>query len=265
MGLPEENFEALTFKGNVFEGFKMAKDLGYDGVEIAIRDPGSFPVDVLEEAINRLGMKISAIGTGLAYLAEGLSLSHRDEDVRKKAVERLKSHVDLAERLDTLVIVGLIRGKAEGRNDALDLLRDSMNEVCDYAASKGVTIVLEPLNRYESDFLNTAEETLEFIKSLKCDNVGLLLDTFHMNIEEKDPVETIVRSAAWLKHFHVADSNRWAPGYGHIDFPTIFHALKNIGYEGFMTVESLPKPGDAKTAAAAAVEFLREIESEVGI
>ena len=265
IGLPEENFDALTFKGDVYENFKLAKDLGYDAVEIAIRDPKSFPVKVLEKAMREFDMEISAIGTGMAYLTEGLSLSHNDREIREKAIKRLKEHLEVAHLIDTIVIVGLIRGKAEGRKNALELFKDSMKKVCEFAVSKNVHIVIEPLNRYESDILNTAEETVEFIESIKCENLGLLLDTFHMNIEEKDPVESIMKSKKWLKHFHVADSNRWAPGFGHIDFKAIFQALKDINYKGFITVESIPKPENAKKAAACAIEFLRRIEKEVGI
>ncbi|MCD6448952.1 MAG: sugar phosphate isomerase/epimerase [Thermotogaceae bacterium] len=265
IGLPDENFDALTFRGDVFENFRLAKDLGYDAVEIAIRDPKNFPVNVLEKAMSEFDMRVSAIGTGMAYLAEGLSLSHNDREIREKAIERLKEHMEVARLIDTTVIVGLIRGKAEGRENALDILRDSMEKVCEFAASKNVYIVIEPLNRYESDILNTAEETIRFIEDMKCENLGLLLDTFHMNIEERDPVESIVKSKNWLKHFHVADSNRWAPGFGHINFKAIFHALKDINYKGFVTVESLPKPEDAKEAATAAIRFLKQLEDEISL
>jgi len=263
IGLPDENFDALTFKGDVYENFKLAKDLGYDAVEIAIRDPKSFPVSILEKAMKEFDMEISAIGTGMAYLTEGLSLSHNDREIREKAIERLKEHVNIAALINTLVIIGLIRGKAEGRKDAIDLLRDSMKKVCEFAVSKNVNIVIEPLNRYESDILNTAEEAIKFIEEVRCENLGLLLDTFHMNIEEKDPVESIIKSQKWLKHFHVADSNRWAPGFGHIDFKAIFQALKDVNYKGFITVESLPKPENAKKAATVAIKFLKQLEDEI--
>ncbi len=120
----------------------------------------------------------------------------------------------------------------------------------------GVRLALEPINRYETTLINTVDEGLDLIDRVGADNFGLLLDTFHMNIEEPSIEESIRRAGDRVFHFHVADSNRWYPGAGHLNFRSILSALAEIGYEGFVSGEFLPRP-DAETAAREAIVFLR--------
>ncbi len=258
-------FDALAFKGDLERGMEMAREIGYNAVEIAVRDPSVVDAAKINELKERMNLEISAIGTGQAFLAEGLSLAAKDEEKRRGAVERLKKHVDLASEIGGFVIIGLIRGTVgkREREEAVKLLIEGLREVGIYASGKGVSLVIEPLNRYESDYLNTADEVAEVIEKVGLENVGLLLDTFHMNIEERSFEETIEKHALILKHFHVADSNRWAPGYGHIDFPSIFKALKGVGYDGYVSVECLPLPGGPREAAVKAHEYLRKILGEL--
>ncbi len=109
-------------------------------------------------------------------------------------------------------------------------------------------MVIEPLNRYETNFLNTVEETVAFIDSLGCENVGILADTFHMNIEEPNIPQAIAQAGALLWHFHIADSNRWAPGFGHLDFQPIFEELETQEYQGFVSAEIIQKPSFQEAA-----------------
>src|SRR5262249_9217551 len=119
-----------------------------------------------------------------------------------------------------------------------------------------VRIVIEPVNRYESNWLNTVEEVLDLIERLGEDNVGVLPDTFHMNIEEADMLEALRRARPRLWHLHVADSNRRAPGAGHLDFNEIVIALAGQGYTEAVSAEILPYP----TLEVAAVQTLRVME-----
>ncbi len=257
----DASFDALAFKGDLEKGMKMAKEIGYDAVEIAVRDPKVVDASKMNILKDEMRMEISAIGTGQAYLAEKLSLISEDEKLRLNAVERLKEHVDLSSKIGGLIIIGLIRGFAGERDKkkVKEMFAEGVREVAKYAEKLGVKLVIEPLNRYESDYLNTADETAKVIKKIAMDNVGLLLDTFHMNIEEPVMEESIVKHGDLLLHFHVADSNRWAPGYGHIDFNSIFETLFRIGYDGFVSVECLPLPGGAEISAREAHEFLSKL------
>lgn len=252
-------FDALAFKGDLTKGVMMAKNIGYDAVEIAIRDPRVIDVVQLKNLLTELQMPVAAVGTGQAYLAEGLSITDENASVRHRAIERLKSHIDFASFFGAKVIVGLVRGKRGKRplEETLKLFVESMSELADYAKERSVELVVEPLNRYETDFLNTLKETRHVFEILKRDNVGILADTFHMNIEEVSIEESLRECANWIRHIHVADSNRWAPGAGHLNFEPILKTLQEIGYGGFVSVECLPLPGGSEAAAQLAFKTLQ--------
>uniref|UniRef100_A0A832MPQ7 Sugar phosphate isomerase/epimerase n=1 Tax=Pseudothermotoga hypogea TaxID=57487 RepID=A0A832MPQ7_9THEM len=257
-------FDALAFKGDLMKGVKMAKQIGYDAVEIAIRDPSTVDVEELKELLDELRMPVAAIGTGQAYLADGLSITAQDVSIRNRAMERLKSHIDFASIFNAKVIIGLVRGKRDKRalDEVLELFVESLKELADYAEKKGVELVIEPLNRYETDFLNTLEEVKSVLESLNRKNVGILADTFHMNVEEASIEESITKCGKWIKHFHVADSNRWAPGAGHLNFASILKALHDTGYDGFVSVECLPLPGGSEASARLAFKTLQSVLKE---
>lgn len=252
-------FDALAFKGDLAKGVMMAKNIGYDAVEIAIRDPRVIDVVQFKDLLTELQMPVAAVGTGQAYLAEGLSITDENPSVRHQAIERLKSHIDFASFFGAKVIVGLVRGKRGKRSleETLKLFIETMSELADYAKERNVELVVEPLNRYETDFLNTLKEVRYVFEILKRDNVGVLADTFHMNIEEVSIEESLRECASWIKHIHVADSNRWAPGAGHLNFESILRTLREIGYGGFISVECLPLPCGSETAAQLAFKTLQ--------
>ncbi len=262
VSLQKTRFGAVAFEVSPEEILEDLKNLGYDGVELAIRNPREVDLDRVLKLVTQHGLRVPAIGTGQAFAEEGLSLSNLDPKVRRRAEERIKDHITLAASLQSLVIVGLIRGilpeERKEQSLAVRYFQESLIECASFAEKQGVRIVIEPLNRYETNFLNTVEETLEFIESLGCENVGILADTFHMNIEERNIPRAIIQAQKLLWHFHVADSNRWAPGFGHMDLQGVLHVLAATGYSGFISAEILQKPG-FKEAARKTICVLREI------
>lgn len=252
-------FDALAFKGDLKKGMELAKRIGYQAVEIAVRDPSVVDWNEVARLSKDLGLPVCAIGTGQAFLADGLSLTHPDEKIRKRSIERVKKHAEVAESFGAFVIIGLVRGKREGRpyREVEKLFLESMNSLL--SDTKEVRFVIEPLNRYETDFINTVEEALRVIEKINSDRVGILADTFHMNIEEVNISESLKVAGKKLYHFHVADSNRWAPGCGHFDFESTFKTLKEIGYDGYISVECLPLPGGMEKAAEVAFRTLKEL------
>jgi len=252
------SFSAVTYKGRLTENLHKIKKLGFDGVELAIRNPADLDLKHIQKMLRDTGLKLPAIGTGQAFGEEGLSFTHRDSKVRKAAVDRILSHMELAKKLDALVIVGLIRGKCSlevEKIQAEEWLLEALHQCT--AREKTVKLAIEPINRYETDLLNTIDESLHFLEKLNIQNVGLLLDTFHMNIEEPSITSSILAARDRLFHVHVADSNRWFPGAGHIDFKSIIHTLKKIDYRSFISGEMLPLP-DADVSAAKMIEFMRK-------
>jgi sugar phosphate isomerase/epimerase len=254
-------FQAVAFKGDLEANLECIAGLGYDGVELAIRDPRLVDLNELERLIRRHNLAVPAVGTGQAWGEEGLSFADPDPSVRRAAIERVKSHVPVAARFNAVIIIGLVRGIVKtGVNhaQAMDWLIQALRE-CSLAAKPfSIRLALEPINRYETTLVNNAAQGLELIERVGADNFGLLLDTFHMNIEEPNIQDSIRQTGDRIFHFHVADSNRWHPGAGHLDFRSILEVLFDIGYTGFVSGEFMPVP-DAATGAQKAIEYLRSL------
>ena len=256
-------FSALAFKEDFEKSVKKVADLGFDGAELAVRNPKDLKVENVIEIIKENNLEVPAIGTGQAYGEEGLSFSDPSKGVRKVAVERIKDQIIFASHFDAQVIIGLIRGKIEdgvNRVEAEEWTIDCLRKCTEFAKKYNIRLTLEPVNRYESNFINTLNEGIEFIKRVGASNLGLLADTFHMNIEEVSIYDSIIQAKDYITHVHFADSNRWAPGCGHLDFVKIVQTLKKIGYQGYVSAEILPLP-DPDSCARITAETLDKIGS----
>ena len=252
-------FAALAFKGNLEQNTKLIKSLGYDGIELTVRDPRLLDVPKIKALTIDQGFPVSAIGTGQAFGEEGLSFSDPDPQIRRKAIERIKLQVDLAAELNSLVIIGLMRGivgEDQDRKEAEQWILEAL-EAC-ASVNPEVRLAIEPCNRYEANTVNNVAEGLAMVNTLGCDNVGLLLDSFHMNIEDPSIYKSIEMADQKIFHFHIADSNRWYPGAGHLNFPKIVAQLKAVNYQGFLSAEILPIP-DGPTSAEKTIQHMSPI------
>ncbi len=258
-------FEAATFKGNLEINMRSIAALGYDGVELAIRDPKLVNLDNLERLTSTYKLSVPAIGTGQAWGEEGLSFTDPDRAVRLAAIERVKSHITVAARFGAVIIIGLIRGIVKPGADqtqAMEWMVEALHRCCLAAHPHGVRLALEPINRAETTLINTVAQGIELTERVGADNFGLLLDTYHMNLEEMDIEGSIRRCESRIFHFHVADSNRWYPGAGNLNFQSILTALIASGYSGWVSGEFIPKP-DSETSAKEAISNLRKIISSI--
>ena len=254
-------FNAVALKGDLETNVAKIASWGYQGVELAIRDPSLVDAAQLQALAERHGLGVPAIGTGQAWGEEGLSYTDADPAVRRAAIARTIAHVPVAGRLGALIIIGLLRGIVRPeveRARAYAWMVEALRECCRAAEGEGVRLALEPLNRYETTLVNTVQEGLDLIAEVGAPNLGLLLDTFHMNIEEPSIEGSIAACGPHILHFHLADSNRHYPGAGHLDFRSIVAALERTGYSGWLSGEFMPLP-DADTAGRRAIAHLRSL------
>ncbi|MGQ9780219.1 MAG: 5-keto-L-gluconate epimerase [Bacillota bacterium] len=263
---PEAKFSAVVYREPFASSFAKVAALGCGGIEVHLRDPGLVRAEELTRLAREHGLTICALGTGQAYGADGLSFTDPDPSVRRAAVERIKSHIMLGAELGCCVILGLIRGRLRSEDPARARrwMMDGFRACLEEAEKRGVDLAIEPLNRYETELINTVEEALSILDELGSPRAGLLLDTFHMNIEEPSLATAIRRAGKRIKHVHVADSNRWAPGFGHIDFGEVYRELAAVGYEGFLSAEILPYPDPEAAGRMTARTLLAVIAQEKG-
>ena len=189
-----------------------------------------------------------------------MSLTDGDAAKRTQAVTYIKGIIDLASQYNAPAIIGSMQGRSgEGvsHEQAIGYLKESLNALGPYAKTKGQRLFYEPLNRYETNLFNTLAEGCTVIESLETDNVYLLADLFHMNIEEADLAGALRSAGRHVGHVHFVDSNRRAAGLGHMDHGPIVQALKDIGYTGYLCAEAFPRP-DADTAASTTIATIKK-------
>lgn len=263
ISIEDTAFNAVAVRGQWEEGARMAASLGYDAVELAVRDPAMIDHDAVHRVIRDSGLAVAAIGTGQAYLKDGLSFSSEDAGIRARALERIAAHVQLAAEFGAPTIVGLIRGRVARDRATTDArFLEALRNVLALVERGEGRLLIEPINRYETDYLNTAGEVLQIIERVGSSRIQVLADTFHMNIEEQSIEDALRACGRRLGHVHVADSNRQAPGRGHLDFAGMLSVLDKIGYTGYLSAEIVPVP-DPGSAARRTVQHLKSLLSVV--
>jgi len=247
---PDAEFSALAFKEDFKESIRKVSNLGFDAVELAVRDPKMVDFSEIKNTLKNYNLTVPAIGTGQAFGQEGLSFTDPNQEIRNKAVQRIKEQMDFAREIgNAQVIIGLIRGKIGNRlskEKGEEYFIQCMRECADY--NKTIILTVEAINRYETDLYNNIASTKEVIDKIDRPNIKMLIDTFHMNIEDSNISESILKAKGYVSHVHVADSNRWAPGCGHINFEEILKSLRDINYEGAISAEILPLPTPEESA-----------------
>ena len=258
----EARFAPIMMRGSISETFQLASDYGFDAIEVHLRNPKDVDWDEMLALSEKYSLPITTLGTGMAVGMDGLVFTDDDADVRKHAIERVTSHIELASLAKCCVTIGILNGnigiEPQQAQQKKGYHFDCLKQCAEAAEAAGVILLLEPLNRYECDWLNTTEQTLDLINKLDSANVKYLADTFHMNIEEADIAQSIRKAEKKFGYIHLVDSNRQVPGHGHVQFVDILRALRDIGYDSYISFECLPWP-DVKTACADAISYVREM------
>jgi sugar phosphate isomerase/epimerase len=234
--------------------------LGYDGVELALLYAEQVDVPRLKERLAATGLEVPCISSGQVFAADRLYFTHPDEAVRNAAVDRIIGMIRLAAEFGAKVNTGRVRGiihDGETVETAVGRYLECLNRCAEVAEALGVEIIVEPVNRYEVNFINNCAEGLDLLKRAARKCLKLMPDLFHMNIEDPSFRQAFESCKDYITYVHVADSNRLAPGWGHMPFAEVFEILNDIGYDGWLTAEILPRP-DPDAAAAQAIRFLGE-------
>jgi sugar phosphate isomerase/epimerase len=255
----------FVFHDPLDQGFALARAAGFDDVELFLPGPDAVPVAEILALRDAHGLGIAAVGTGAGLLRHGLTLTDPDEAKRREALGFLTAMIEFGGRLGAPAILGSMQGRWGGavpRGQALDWLAEALRTAAAAAAAHGVPFIYEPLNRYETNLLNRLADAAAWIEAEALENVVLLADFFHMNIEESDPAASIRAAGHHIGHVHFADSNRQAMGRGHTDPAPLVAALRDIGYCGRLSAEILPLP-DPETAARLTIASIRSLQTAV--
>ncbi len=234
--------------------FPTFKEWGFDSVEIALENATDIDAEAVKKALDDNGLTCGSI---CAAMGPGRDLRGSTED-QQGAIDYLKSIIDVMPPLGCTILAGPLYS-AVGRagpveeadyNEQWKTVVTHLKTLSQYAEEAGVQLAIEPLNRYETDFINTAEQALKMIEDVGSHSLLLHLDSYHMNIEEKDPAQAILTAGNKLGHFHACGSDRGTPGGDQINWNKIAEALRNTGYDGGVVIESFTK--DVKVIAKAA-------------
>lgn len=249
----------LPFAGDFVESMRRAKAIGYDAVEIHTPEPDTLDVARLRAACEELDMCIATLGTGMIYGKYGLYLMDPDAERQEKIVSMVKHYIDIAKSIGSKVTIGSIKGnvpKGADREECLAIMGRCMKQISDYAVEQGVYVLLEATNRFENNVLNTGREVRDFIEANGLKNVQALIDSFHVNIEERSVTDGLRDAGKYLGHIHFADNIRWYPGAGAFNFDAFCQGIKDVGYDGVLSVEAFPLP-DGETAARETMAFFK--------
>lgn len=258
--VPEARGGPFVFWDDLTGGCRKAKELGFDAVEVFAPSAEAVKSGELKTLLAGEGLGLAAVGTGAGWVKHRLHLCLPDAAARTKAHDFIRSIVDFGGPFGAPAIIGSMQGRSGDGVDhatATGYLSEALEDLGEHAKQYGVPLIYEPLNRYETNMVNTVEAGVTRLRTLSTKNVVLLADLFHMNIEEIDMAAAIRAGKGHIGHVHFVDSNRRPAGYGHLDFAPIAAALGEIGYQGYASAEALPYPDSEAAAKQTIVAFHR--------
>lgn len=262
--VPETKSGPFVFSNGLADAFAVAAELGFDAVEIFPPSAAGLDADEVNGLIAQHHLEVAAVGTGAGWVVRKLTLTHPDPAVRGEAREFIRAIVDVAARWRAPAIIGSMQGRWDGsikREHALGYLSEALSDLGEHAARRGTVLLYEPLNRYETNLFNRLGETAAWLRQLRTQNVRILADLFHMNIEEANSAAALREAAGLIGHVHFADSNRRAIGMGQTAIAPVVAALREIGYAGYLSAEIFPLP-DPLAAARQTIAALRKYVSQ---
>jgi len=258
--VPEARGGPFVFWDGLAAGCAQAAALGFDAIEIFPRSLEELNARELRQLLTQHNLRLAALGTGAGWVVHQLRLTDPDSTIRRRAQQFIAGLIDFAGGFGAPAIIGSMQGRAEGkttRAQALEWLREALEQLGPRAHAAGAPLLFEFLNRYETNLLNNTADTAEFLDALRTRNIKILCDLFHMNIEEAGIGDALRRAGPIVGHIHFADSNRHAIGFGHTDIAPVAQALRDIGYAGYISGEVVPLPNGDTAANQTITSFKR--------
>jgi len=251
--------KVTAYQGDMETAFHKLSELGYDGAELMILDPDFVDRDRVEQLSRQYAIEIPVLCTGEVYGQGALSFMDPDRSIRTEAILRMKKIIDFASPFGAQVNIGRLRGQFSmeiPKETSLAWMYAAFEEVTDYAARRGVTIILEPVPYIFCNNINSTQDGIAVVRRMGRENFRLMADIFSMNLEDISMERSFNDAKPYLTHIHVCDSNRLAPGRGNLDFGKILSMLKAIGYNGYISAEINQHP-DQDIVIEEAINVLR--------
>ena len=244
------------------EDLKFLKKLRYQGVDLFVDNVSSDQTSKIVNLLRITGLQIGVVMP--AHLTkEKLFLGDPDIKIRETAICRIKEIIQFSSSVGGMVSLGLVRGNC-APNESMEAFENrlaaSIRDIAGFAEEKNVKLLIEPINRYEINNINTLDEAVRFIKKYHLP-VYIMADTFHMNIEEKKLEESLIDALPYIQHIHFVDSNRYAPSMGHTNLESLYKILLLKKYNGFLCLETLPTD-NWKRCALYGYEFFSKMEQK---
>ena len=224
-----------AYQGPLEKSFADLASFGYRGVELMTLNPSELDWDFVKNEAEKNGLKVVLVCTGEIWGQLGLSYTSPRKEVREEALRRSREIIDFAAHLGANINIGRVRGQycAElTREQTEDYAAAAFQELADYAAPKNVKIALETVTIMQTNFINTLAEGAAMVDRVDRPNFRLMMDVFHLNLEEKDVIEAIKMYSSYNIHVHLADNNRRYPGHCGLDFEKILSTFRECGYDG---------------------------------
>jgi D-psicose/D-tagatose/L-ribulose 3-epimerase len=250
---------SATFDPSHFALLSTIKEAGFDGVEVPLLHPREFRAAEIRQATEAHGLEVNAC----AVLVDGLSLISDRAEIRRGARQQLEDIAKAASEAGIPIVCGPLYspvGYLPGRRRTDDEWKwavEGLQSLGDTLTAYNVTFAIEPLNRFETFFLNTAADAARLAKEVDHPKIGILFDTFHANIEEKSIAAGYRTVGPYLKHVHTCENDRGIPGSGHVEWKEVFQTLRDLNYDGWLTIESF---GFGLKELSAAASIWRDIE-----
>lgn len=249
----------IMFAGDLEAHCAVLAEMGYDGIDLFFPDPRGTDARAAKAALDRCGLRATMLAAQGDLMADGLYLN--DPGKLPELLERSRYHLEQCAVLGAMPNVGFIRGRHRRNPDSLPHMAEGLAAYCALAASFGVDVLLEPICRYEIDSIQTTDQAIELYEwAGKPANLGLLLDLFHMNIEEASVCGAICRAGSLTRHVHFVDNTRAVPGMGCMALQDVAACLKAVGYQGFFGIEAVPGP-DPEGEARRGLAFTRALSA----